>query len=141
MENSERESPLSFGDGPGVRFTFTKAERLSKEKLIKELFEKGSSFYLYPFKVIHRLSPDQSKIAVHQVLISVSARQFKRAVDRNKVKRRVREAYRLQKEIIQSRPEKGIFSFIYTAKEILPYTEIKSKLFLVLEKIKKLESL
>jgi ribonuclease P protein component len=123
------------------RFTFKKAERLSKEKLIKELFEKGSSFYLYPFKVIYRPNPDQSNTAVHQVLISVSARQFKRAVDRNKVKRRVREAYRLQKEIIQSRSEKGIFSFIYTAREILPFAEIKSKLFLVLEKIKKLESL
>jgi len=123
------------------KFTFTKAERLSKEKLIQELFEKGSSFYLYPFKVVHRLSPDQGVTAVNQVLISVSTRQFKRAVDRNKVKRRVREAYRLQKEIIQSRSEKGIFSFIYTAKEILPFTEIKGKLFLVLEKIKKLESL
>jgi len=123
------------------RFTFTKAERLSKEKLIQELFEKGSSFYLYPFKVVHKLSPVQGETAVNQVLISVSARQFKRAVDRNKVKRRVREAYRLQKEIIQSRAEKGIFSFIYTAKEILPFAEIKSKLFLVLEKIKKLESL
>ncbi|HNV27788.1 MAG TPA: ribonuclease P protein component [Cyclobacteriaceae bacterium] len=123
------------------RFTFTKAERLSKEKLIQELFEKGSSFYLYPFKVVHRLSPDQGVEAVNQVLISVSTRQFKRAVDRNKVKRRVREAYRLQKEIIQSRSEKGIFSFIYTAKEILPFAEIKGKLFLVLEKIKKLESL
>jgi len=123
------------------RFAFKKAERLSKEKLIKELFEKGSSFYLYPFKVIYHPNPDQSDTAVHQVLTSVSARQFKRAVDRNKVKRRVREAYRLQKEIIQSRSEKGIFSFIYTAREILPFAEIKSKLFLVLEKIKKLESL
>ncbi len=148
MENSERESPLSFGEGPGlpagqagVRFTFTKAERLSKEKLIKELFEKGSSFYLYPFKVIYRPNPDKCAIPVHQVLISVSTRLFKRAVDRNRVKRRVREAYRLQKETIELRPEKGIFSFIYTAKEILPFAEIKSKLFLVLEKIKNLETL
>jgi len=123
------------------RFTFKKAERLSKEKFIKELFEKGSSFYSFPFKVIHQASPNQSNSTVNQVLISVSSRNFKRAVDRNKVKRMVREAYRLQKEIIQSRPEKGIFSFIYTAKEILPFVEIKNKLFLVLEKIKNLESL
>ncbi len=140
MKNSERESPLSFGEGSGVRVKFIKAERLSKELVIKELFEKGSSFYLYPFKVIYKSNPDQSNLAINQVLISVSSRNFKRAVDRNKVKRRVREAYRLQKEV-QTHPQKGIFSFIYTAKEILPFVEIKSKLFLVLEKIKNLDSL
>ncbi|MCW5912205.1 MAG: ribonuclease P protein component [Cyclobacteriaceae bacterium] len=120
-------------------FTFSKAERLSKEKWIKELFEKGSSFYLYPFKIIHLPHPDPA--AAHQVLITVSSRQFKRAVDRNLIKRRIREAYRLQKQGIESRSPKGIFAFIYTAKEILPFTEIKNKVFLVLEKIKNLESL
>lgn len=122
------------------RFTFTKPERLSKEKIIKELFAKGSSFYLYPFKVFHIPNADTSTEAQNQVLITVSSRQFKRAVDRNKIKRRIREAYRTQKEILKVRSEKGVFSFIYTAKEILPYADIKTKLFLVLEKIKNLPS-
>lgn len=122
------------------RFTFTKPERLSKEKIIKELFAKGSSFYLYPFKVVYIPNVDTSTEAQNQVLITVSSRQFKRAVDRNKIKRRIREAYRTQKEILKAKSEKGIFSFIYTAKEILPYADIKAKLFLVLEKIKNLPS-
>jgi len=118
--------------------SFTKAERLSKEKIIKELFEKGSSFYSYPFKVVHIPNVDGSTEAQNQVLISVSSRLFKRAVDRNKIKRRIRESYRTQKETLQSRTEKGVFSFIYTAKEILPYAEIKAKLLLVLMKLNNL---
>lgn len=118
--------------------SFTKAERLSKEKIIKELFEKGSSFYSYPFKVVHIPNVEASTEAQNQVLISVSSRLFKRAVDRNKIKRRIREAYRTQKETLQSRTEKGVFSFIYTAKEILPYAEIKAKLLLVLMKLNNL---
>jgi ribonuclease P protein component len=116
------------------RFTFKKAERLSKEKLIKELFEKGSSFYLYPFKVIYLPNPDKSFL-VNQVLISVSSRQFKRAVDRNKIKRRIREAFRLQKEILDKNSERVIFAIIYTAKEILPYAELKEKVHSVIIKL------
>jgi ribonuclease P protein component len=120
------------------RFTFKKAERLSKEKTIQELFNRGSSFYLYPFKVVYIANPDQS-VAVPQILISVSSRNFPRAVDRNLIKRRIREAYRLQKEIIQNGSKKGVFAFLYTSKTALPFAEIKSKLFLVLEKIDKLD--
>jgi ribonuclease P protein component len=120
------------------KFTFKKAERLSKEKTIQELFDKGSSFYLHPFKVVYILHPEQAA-AAHQILISVSSRNFPRAVDRNLIKRRMREAYRLQKEIIQLGSKKGVFAFLYTSKTMLPFTEIRNKLFLVLEKIKKLE--
>ena len=119
------------------RFTFNKAEKLSREKTIQELFNRGSSFYLYPFKVVYMFNPDQA-VTTPQVLISVSTRNFPRAVDRNLVKRRTREAYRLQKEIIQHGSKRGAFAFLYTAKTILPFAEIRSKLFLVLEKIEKL---
>ena len=120
------------------RYTFNKAEKLSKEKTIQELFNRGSSFYLYPFKVVYILNPDPS-VTHPQILISVSSRSFPRAVDRNLIKRRIREGYRLHKEIIQGGSKKGAFAFVYTAKSVLPFAEIKNKLFLVLEKIEKLE--
>jgi ribonuclease P protein component len=118
--------------------TFRKGERLSKEKTIQELFTKGSSFYLYPFKVVYISNPDPLANQP-QILISVSSRSFSRAVDRNLIKRRIREAYRLQKEIIRIGSKKVAFAFVYTAKSILPSAEIKNKLFLVLKKIEKLE--
>jgi ribonuclease P protein component len=63
----------------------------------------------------------------HQVLITVSSRNFKRAVDRNSVKRRIREAYRLNKESLIT-PKKLLLAYIYVAKEILPSAIIHEKL-------------
>ena len=79
--------------------TFSKRERLSKKKRIQELFTKGSSFFLYPYKVYYLTptDPDDLEYPV-QILISVSKRKFKRAVDRNAIKRLTREAYRTQKQ-------------------------------------------
>jgi ribonuclease P protein component len=120
------------------KFTFTKEERLSGEKNIQELFEKGSSFYVYPFKVIY-LKKDDPTIRTHRVLISVSNKLYPLAVDRNRVKRMIREAYRLQKSAIENKSEKLAFALIYTAKTVVPFAVLKDKLFLVLEKIKNLD--
>jgi ribonuclease P protein component len=108
------------------KYTFRKEERLSKDKFIQELFDKGSSFYLFPFKVFFMPNPDQG-VPFHQVVISVSKRNFKRAVDRNLIKRRVREAYRLNKELLPAR-KKLLIAYIYSVKDILPSAQIHEKL-------------
>src|SRR5688572_28897615 len=118
------------------KFTFRKEERLRKEKDIQELFDKGSSFYLFPFKVFV-LPNDAKEPQVHQVLISVSKKNFKRAVDRNTIKRRMREAYRLQKQILPELPLVKA-GFIYSHKEILDFAEIKKKMYQCLIKIPKI---
>ena len=82
-----------------MSFSLKKHEILRSKKKIKELFEDGSSFFVYPFKVyfLH-----EQTAAPAQVLFSVSKKYFKRAVDRNLIKRRMREAYRLNKSIIET---------------------------------------
>ena len=115
------------------KYSFRKEERLSKDKLIQELFDKGSSFYLVPFKVFFMPNPDR-EISSHQVMISVSKRNFKRAVDRNLIKRRVREAYRLNKELLPMQ-NKLLIAYIYSVKDILPSVQIHERLVKTFNKL------
>lgn len=119
------------------KFTFKKEERLNKEKWILELFEKGSSFQFHPFRVIFLPHPDPV-YPLHQVLITVSSRNFKSAVDRNTIKRRIREAYRLNKSKILS-SGKWLIAYIYIAREILPSEIIHKKLSLTFERLHRKE--
>ena len=106
--------------------TFRKAERLSRKKWIQELFDKGSSFNFYPYRILYLDHPEGT--ATHnQVMFSVSKRLFKKATDRNKVKRRMREAYRLNKGPA-ALSGKLLIAYIYTAREILPSTTLREKL-------------
>ena len=117
-----------------VECTFKKVERLSSKKDIQELFKNGSSFYLYPFKVITLPSTNSP---VHQVLFTVPKRNFKRAVDRNLLKRRMREAYRLHKHLLPTEPQVLSIAYIYTSKEIVDYASIAKPLEQSLSRIKK----
>jgi ribonuclease P protein component len=109
-----------------MRFTFPKKEKLVGDKIIKELFDKGSSFYLFPFKVYVKPNKDSSK-QFHQVLFSVPRKSFKRAVDRNLLKRRMRESYRLNKNLLPETPNL-LIAYIYNAKEILTFAQIQERL-------------
>lgn len=118
-----------------INLRFPKTERLNSKKIIEELFAKGSSFSLYPVRVVYFIHPNPSS-AVHQAMFSVSKRYFKKAVTRNLIKRRMREAYRLHKHLVPvgetSVPR--CMAFIYTAKEPLPYSLIEEKLKLALQR-------
>jgi ribonuclease P protein component len=79
-------------------FTFGKKERLSQRAAIERLFNEGKSFSVPPFRVFYITAPKAA--APVQILIAVPKRKYKRAVDRNKLKRLIREAYRLNKAVL-----------------------------------------
>lgn len=114
-------------------YGFSKQEKLTGKKKIEELFKEGSSFYLPAFQIRFFSGPDEQK--THQVLISVPKRNFKRAVDRNLLKRRIREAYRLNKYLIYDCPTLYI-GFVYISKQILTFHEIQDQLIKALGRLK-----
>lgn len=118
--------------------TFKKSERLCSQKLITELFSKGKSFYINPFKVVWH-STDLPVGIPSQLLISVSKRNFKKAVDRNKVKRLIRESFRKNKsplyEYCKLHEKQCIFMISYNTKIILPYSEIENKIKVILQRL------
>jgi len=82
--------------------TFRKQERIVSKQLIETLFGKGSSQSLaaYPLRAVYMQTEHQEGHAPVQILISVPKKRFKHAVDRNRVKRQVREAYRCHKQLL-----------------------------------------
>lgn len=118
-------------------FTFPKQEKLKSKKIIKDLFEKGSSFYLYPFKILYIKNTETPSDLVPQLLISVSKRNFRRAVKRNRIKRLIREAYRLNKPALLTKIPATLFplaiGIMYVSKEELPFDSIQNKLILAFE--------
>ncbi len=111
--------------------SFKKEERLCNKRLIEQLFQKGSSFHLYPFRFA--FLPSKEITVPAQVLIAVPKKRFKRAVDRNLLKRRIREGYRILKQeylytLLDHRQENVLFSIQYIGKEIHDYSFIELKL-------------
>lgn len=115
-------------------YSFQKEERLSRKKIIEGLFKRGPSRLFFPLKVIATPHPDTAQ-TVHQVLISVPVRNFKKAVNRNTLKRRIREGYRLNKALLPASPALCL-AYIYMAKDILPSATIHQAIISSLESLK-----
>lgn len=104
------------------------------KKKIDTLFDKSNagnlSFAKYPIRVVLQEATGESTT---QVLFSVPKRSFRKAVDRNCIKRRMREAYRLNKRLIS--PQKFYLAFLYTARERLSYMEIEVAMKKILQQL------
>jgi ribonuclease P protein component len=119
-------------------FTFHKEERLCSQKIIGELFTSGESFLAYPLKVVFLKTNLEVSCPV-QAAFTVSKRNFKRAVKRNLLKRRMREAYRLNKaslyDELAARNLQIVVMFVYVGKDVIEYPAIEKGMISAFKKL------
>ena len=119
-------------------FQFPKKQKLCGEKVIERLFANGKSISEKPFRAIWNFEKNNDQVFVKQLIV-VSKKRLKLAVDRNVLKRRIKEAYRLQKKklecFLESTNQQLNLAIIYQQEEILDYKTLEEKINLLLSRL------
>lgn len=119
-------------------YRFVKNERLKSSKTIGQLFKSGSSFGMYPLRAVWKLVEQNPEKSMLQIAVSVPKKKFPRAVDRNRLRRQVREAFRLHKhrfeQIVSDAPPIALM-ILYTGVEALPYSTIETAMIRMLKRL------
>lgn len=137
-----------------MRYTWNKAEKLKSRKRIDRVFKEGRNFSVFPFKVFYLLTPapgatfaagtspiprSRDAAAPIQAGFGAGSRHFKKAVDRNRIKRLCREAWRLQKNpLVDQLGARGVSMavfFIYIGKDLPDYQTVTGKIGVILQKL------
>ena len=120
------------------KHSFSKQERVCNRNDFQKLFSEGKSFYSYPFRCIYLWN--ETTYFSARIAVLVSKKKFKRAVDRNKIKRLIRESYRLKKEILYQKyaeiPKNLDIIIIYSETKILPFSFVQKKVIELINKVK-----
>jgi ribonuclease P protein component len=121
------------------QFTLHKNERLKKRKEIENLFRNGKTINQAPFRVYYSLTLNADPKEFLQFGVGVSKKFFKKAVSRNRIKRLIREAYRLQKtnlkELLPKHEKSLKVFFIYTGNEMPGYQLVSAKVAVILKRL------
>ena len=120
--------------------TFRKRERMVSNLLIEALFDNGRSRSVsaFPLRAVFRTTERREGSAPVQVLISVPKKRFRHAVDRNRVKRQIREAYRHHKELLwQQIPDDKmmLLGFVWLSDRHSPTAEVEKRIVSILQRI------
>ena len=116
-------------------YALPKAERLRSLGAVRRLFDEGTAGFVYPFR--YMVITEQSTLPSVEVLFSVPKRYHKRANKRNLLRRRMKEAYRLNKSILAAE-DRGVvidLALIYSSKELLPYKSINNAISRILREV------
>ena len=115
-------------------FSFPKKERLKSKKLFEQIFAEGKSVSNYPVKLLY-LKSELPKSVKFQAGVAVPKKNFKSAVKRNRIKRLLREAYRLNKHLVFNNSEgQFAFLFLYLGKELPTYVDVEKNVQALLKK-------
>ena len=118
---------------------FPKSEHLCGDKNLTRLFSQGSAFMAYPLRVVSLIETQDDSNEVARIVVIVSKKRFKKAVDRNRLKRLMREAYRLNKsDLLQeltTKNKQALIAFHYVAENELEFAAVERKMKVALKKI------
>lgn len=118
-----------------LKYSFNKSEKLKSKILIDKLFKEGKSVSAFPLRLVY-IGMDQNDSLLSRTGVSVSKRNFKRAVDRNRIKRLMREAYRLHKpEYLSNILTPHAFMILYIGKQMPTLQELEKKMVVLFEKV------
>lgn len=117
-----------------MNFSFGKKEKLKSKKLIDQLFKEGQSVSAYPLRMVF-LETSFEEDLIAKTGVSVSKRYFKNAVDRNRIKRLIREAYRLNKpHFFNKITTQYALMILYIGKEKPSFKQVETKMKVLFDK-------
>ena len=118
-----------------VSNTYNTIEKLKSRKLIGQLFDGGKTVSKFPVKIIYKKVDFEDEVLL-KVGVSVSKRNFKHAVDRNRIKRLLRETYRLNKQLLHKDvTEKHVCMILYLGKKTPEYEVLNTIMVSLLQQL------